>query len=985
MENRYIITMDIKKGTILNARFKQGDTDSSVLEVKLIDNGVFVDITGQDIEFNFLRPDGIITTQDATNGVSILDAMNGKFQCILKNSTLSVAGNARCDIIFAKDGKELSTKTFNFTIDDKINSGLLSIASINAKIVEWQTEIDEMKEAYENATHENSLLEVVNARSGEVDLATKINKIDSSLSDIPNQSYIVNKASIIYVDTKFGNMGNTKTYKGSCTNAELIAKTGMLVDDYWYISDLATNKCYNGTVWGDIGNNLKIGDNTIGESKLNYTPTHGVPSKNKFNKNSATLGKYLYVDTGGLFANDVAQDTSDFIDVLSNTIYISNKNLNILVYYDIDKNYISGFNNKIQFTTPVNCKYIRETTYASYTSILQIEQGTTATSFEPFGNVISQNYLTNEMKSKLESIDSTKAINDKNLFNKLTTTTSTSLMTWWNEHTMSASFVMDSSIKYDYIFFKNLKAGEGYAIYCDIYYVYNGVEHSLYTKMVATWGENNATMNLAIVGNYFNGLMVLNNNDIMEFYALEYGISNQTLDTVYRINPNLITNKALNKSLLNNNPIIYADMHKKIPRFVKHYYAKDKDVTVVLQGDSYATSFGGWSSEKNDSAYRPPLTQYNNFGGSLWDKIKWDGQIYRRYDAQDNSINTFTEVGSFTTVTDTAEWGDVDGANSLRPAHTRISNSNVCSVSYKIPVNYVRSGFIYRSELNGCDCKITVAEGNGYLTVWNGTNWVEANNYIMTMEEVQVNAYCSNSVYQKRIKFKCVNTHLDVVKNVTIEKTSTGAERFSYWGIEHSLDDNMLYFLITARGSHTHSALWQHIQNDVYDFKPDLILHEIPVINDISPNNGLVTPLEIGVNTMEHYLFDTTFDMSYISKSNNFTDFEVISYLPYITGNLSSFNILGEWLYWNNSVDGVVSVRDYYNTYIKYFIDNPTYNFVNTFDRFITESKKYGNLYSMVQESGLLGTSFATGGHPNDFGNAIYSKYLLPLFDFYTT
>ncbi len=190
MENRYMVTMDIKKGTILNARLKQGDTDSSVLEVKLIDNGVVVDITGQVVEFNFLRPDGVVTTQDSTNGVSILDATNGKFQCILKNSTLSVAGDAKCDIIFYKDGKELGTKTFNFTIDDRINSGLLSIASINAQIVELQTKIDEIKEAYEAAPNENSLLEVVNARGGEVDLATKIGKIESSLSEKANQSVV---------------------------------------------------------------------------------------------------------------------------------------------------------------------------------------------------------------------------------------------------------------------------------------------------------------------------------------------------------------------------------------------------------------------------------------------------------------------------------------------------------------------------------------------------------------------------------------------------------------------------------------------------------------------------------------------------------------------------------------------------------------------------------------------------------------------------
>lgn len=90
------------------------------------------------------------------------------------------------------------------------------------------------------------------------DVDSAISKIESSLSE---------KANITYVDTKVGNMGNTKTFKGSCLFVSL-PTIGMVVDDYWYVTDKTTNYCYNGTTWVDIGNNLKIGNKTIDIDKV---------------------------------------------------------------------------------------------------------------------------------------------------------------------------------------------------------------------------------------------------------------------------------------------------------------------------------------------------------------------------------------------------------------------------------------------------------------------------------------------------------------------------------------------------------------------------------------------------------------------------------------------------------------------------------------------------------------------------------------------
>ena len=114
--------------------------------------------------------------------------------------------------------------------------------------------------------------------------------------DIPNiSSQLEQKAPISYVDTKIGNMGNIKTFKGSCLYTAL--PTTATIDDYWYVSDRATNYCWNGTSWVDIGNNLNIGDNTISVEKTDFFKR--VNSLNRANivsgkKYSGNIGEVAY-------------------------------------------------------------------------------------------------------------------------------------------------------------------------------------------------------------------------------------------------------------------------------------------------------------------------------------------------------------------------------------------------------------------------------------------------------------------------------------------------------------------------------------------------------------------------------------------------------------------------------------------------------------------------------------------------------------------
>lgn len=107
--------------------------------------------------------------------------------------------------------------------------------------------------------------------------------------------------------------------------------------------------------------------------------------KNLFNKNN-TIAGYRFDSTGSLYAENQCS-ISEFIKVDSNTDYVVNfaiNYLNTICYYDKSKNFISRNDLNSSFVTPSNCEYIRFSRLTSELDTTQLEQGSTATSYEPY-------------------------------------------------------------------------------------------------------------------------------------------------------------------------------------------------------------------------------------------------------------------------------------------------------------------------------------------------------------------------------------------------------------------------------------------------------------------------------------------------------------------------------------------------------------------------------------------------------------------------
>ena len=155
------------------------------------------------------------------------------------------------------------------------------------------------------------------------------------------------------------------------------------------------------------------------------------PGKNLFNPLTSVQG--FIDDITGNFGGtgDSGNRASDYIEIKSGTYYIvrpQKTSGNWAAWYDIDKNYISGFGTFVSARmSPSNAKYIRITvnyhnSQPDWADVTQLEEGTSATPFEPYSP--AKNDFHNRLKLPLPHyfpypvIDSLKRASDGTMTNK---------------------------------------------------------------------------------------------------------------------------------------------------------------------------------------------------------------------------------------------------------------------------------------------------------------------------------------------------------------------------------------------------------------------------------------------------------------------------------------------------------------------------------------------------------------------------------------
>ena len=265
--------------------------------------------------------------------------------------------------------------------------------------------------------------------------------------------------------------------------------------------------------------------------------------------------------------------------------------------------------------------------------------------------------------------------------------------------------------------------------------------------------------------------------------------------------------------------------------FIQKYFDRTEDVTIVQIGDSISTDLN-WTDKRTDANERPPFCTEYNVNSYLEEKLRWKEQKYRRFDY----AGVFTETlgGGTSSVKETDDkWGAVGGAF-YYPITKVIDGGTDAGISFEFPANHKRLSLILHSDqLFSAETKVTISSGNGKVEVWNGSAWVEANNYTTSFQETSnpiIGAiepfYMDNA--QKRLKFRSLSDLS--AKTITVQ--NVGAGRFGYWGIEYSPNDYMFTYICASKGSHSIARLQQYETWMVDEFNPDLVLWQMPILNE---------------------------------------------------------------------------------------------------------------------------------------------------------
>ena len=441
----------------------------------------------------------------------------------------------------------------------------------------------------------------------------------------------------------------------------------------------------------------------------------------------------------------------------------------------------------------------------------------------------------------------------------------------------------------------------------------------------------------------------------------------------------------------------------KWPLFRTKFLKKQEDVVVVSTGTSLTSRSTEHHSGHPDASTRPPLMHSYNLASHIWDRLKWDGQHYARYDEP----GAGTELaGSWVTDHDAAEWDD----GLYREGLTRISDSVGASFTLEVPAGAYAWRLIYRTDVTASeDVLVSISGGSGRMQVYDeGTDtWTEANGYSFSQREsspvsrnvpvpkpdlgtivVRNIATKGNTTYQKRLKFRTKFTGADtraIAKTVTF--TANGAGRLLYWGHEWSRRPAMITYINAARGSHntqaeTSNGLPRFADNEVHGFEPDLIYMEIPIHNDGASGATAYPTHDRWQRLVNDYVFRQDYELSLKRRAADlgYTVPEIGMWTPSIAVNFNGLDPDGEFVFADNS-DGVVNnALDRFDWAQAWVMDNhPEAVFINSVRRWVDAGRAiYGDITAATTASSKTGPTMTNdGSHPNDIGSAILAKVVL--------
>lgn len=177
--NTKIIKLDLNRILYDKIIAKQGDTKSRFLLFQLLDGSIAFNLTNRSVRAYMVKPDG----KEIFNDLIINNYSLGYCTLELTNQVLAVPGTVKIELMVTEEDRKLTSSVFELEVIKSINSEK-SIVSTN----EFTALLNGLSSLSEYDNYKN---EIAAARDGEVNLLTKVKKIDEQLDT--NANYFENK------------------------------------------------------------------------------------------------------------------------------------------------------------------------------------------------------------------------------------------------------------------------------------------------------------------------------------------------------------------------------------------------------------------------------------------------------------------------------------------------------------------------------------------------------------------------------------------------------------------------------------------------------------------------------------------------------------------------------------------------------------------------------------------------------------------------
>lgn len=211
MQNTIRMLVDLKKETYRFDQVQQGD--DVILDITLLENGVAKDITGETVELIYINANN--TVASVTGDKVVVTGNNIKITCPRDCTRSYGIAKFQLKIIGTY---QVSTFPIALTIVPGVNQGQPVSQNISTILEDLTAKNIECKETLE------SLNAWVAAHGDITALDARVESLASQLEEIPNQTYIIDKATKLEVDVERKRIDSfTKLSEGSTTgDAELI-------------------------------------------------------------------------------------------------------------------------------------------------------------------------------------------------------------------------------------------------------------------------------------------------------------------------------------------------------------------------------------------------------------------------------------------------------------------------------------------------------------------------------------------------------------------------------------------------------------------------------------------------------------------------------------------------------------------------------------------------------------------------------------------